>query len=1234
MATDILNILVRERGGKAVESRLTAVGVAGTGAERSVRLLNRSLGILASGAILRGLSGYVDSFTRIQNAIKIAGVETGKTAEATARLLNISNQTRTALEENALLFAKLGQTQAELGVNTEKLFRFTQLVGKGFAVQATNAQGVRGATIQLSQAMGEGIVRAQEFNSLIENNRPLLLAAAEGIEQAAGSVSKLRIIMKAGELTSARFFRGVIDGGQVLDELFARTTPTIGQAFLVLNNNVTAFLGTMDQAVGASATLAQGIIDLGGALDTLIPGFILVGTILIARFIGPAIAGFAAAGVAAVDYQVKVARGTVVTLGSAQAEVQRTAALVAGAEAQIVAANAEGRQLLVKRSVLQGNIALIETELALAATTAAGAASRSVITGQFIKTSVAVKLQRELKRELIVTNTQLTATERALTAAQGAEAASSGVAAGAQAAHAAAIARTGFVARTATAALALFNRTLAFLGGPVGAAIVALGVGMLIFAERAGRADKLLKLLEKTVTDVKQAFEEANGELDVMVKKLKEITLAQAIIDARKLGDEFDKATTTLESRLGALTFRPEIGQELKNEILEIISALQAGEGDFEGIRDKLNEITKTHPGLVQLLSDLQNMNDKAGRLSIGMERANAVINLFSDDAGVAAAALRTLGIAADDAGQSIGNLGDSAAISSDSLRKLIDFIPRLKEQAEISEDLFEANKLRTRALKDLTKEQETHNLSTLDVIGRTQQINAVYREAVAEIDLTAKAQRDLTEDFDDYVSDSRTAGLTGRNRALEAERRKFEELAADIRATTDSTDLLNKANDVHVANLERINKQFDEQEERGNQYRNSLKTMAGFTEDFNRKIEEEIMLLQLSGRELVIQERLLRAIQAARQKDITLTETQIELMREQLELVQDFREVATIVDAARENVEAYGAAWRGATAAMALGEISAERLLATIGNTDIVANLRELDKQLFGAFGEGLEAQIDQFRITEAEKLLIVQEAVEARILTEEAAAKRVTQIHLVTQAAIIEATLAGYKMISVQAETTFSAMADVVEQSLGRQSAAFKVFFVASKAAALATAIVETAVAVTRALAASPPPFNFIMAGLVAAAGGVQIGTIIAQTIQGFLHGGLVGNERKVLESPDGRISGAGTTRSDSILARLSNQEFVVNAKATSQNIDLLQAINEGRRLRQFVNGGSISDRKAGSAIVIPAPSSPSVTREFNITVNTKGGKTREEDRRSGAQIGKALAAALSDAESRAGD
>ena len=56
-------------------------------------------------------------------------------------------------------------------------------------------------------------------------------------------------------------------------------------------------------------------------------------------------------------------------------------------------------------------------------------------------------------------------------------------------------------------------------------------------------------------------------------------------------------------------------------------------------------------------------------------------------------------------------------------------------------------------------------------------------------------------------------------------------------------------------------------------------------------------------------------------------------------------------------------------------------------------------------------------------------------------------------------------------------------------------------------------------------------------------------------------------------GYISGPGSGRSDSIPALLSNGEYVVNAKATSQNRSLLEAINSGTGVQHFANGGIAS-------------------------------------------------------------
>ena len=69
----------------------------------------------------------------------------------------------------------------------------------------------------------------------------------------------------------------------------------------------------------------------------------------------------------------------------------------------------------------------------------------------------------------------------------------------------------------------------------------------------------------------------------------------------------------------------------------------------------------------------------------------------------------------------------------------------------------------------------------------------------------------------------------------------------------------------------------------------------------------------------------------------------------------------------------------------------------------------------------------------------------------------------------------------------------------------------------------------------------------------------------------GGLV-SVGSVTAATGGLISGPGTSTSDSIPARLSDGEFVVNAAATRANVNLLHAINSTGRTPAFAAGGMV--------------------------------------------------------------
>jgi hypothetical protein len=126
------------------------------------------------------------------------------------------------------------------------------------------------------------------------------------------------------------------------------------------------------------------------------------------------------------------------------------------------------------------------------------------------------------------------------------------------------------------------------------------------------------------------------------------------------------------------------------------------------------------------------------------------------------------------------------------------------------------------------------------------------------------------------------------------------------------------------------------------------------------------------------------------------------------------------------------------------------------------------------------------------------------------------------------------------------------------------------AGKALASASAAISTGLAISKALASSAPPLNFIQAALVGVAGIKNIEKINSvqvpkPTLKTYASGGLV--------------IGEGTGTSDSIPAYLSNGESVINARSTAIFKPLLSAINTVGGGKRFASGGVIGDNSLSS-------------------------------------------------------
>ncbi|MDQ0996873.1 tape measure domain-containing protein [Phyllobacterium ifriqiyense] len=187
-------------------------------------------GVFAGASLAKGAVKFSEAATRIDNALKVAGLSGEQLEQVYGKLRDSAVKNAAPFESLVELYGRASLVQKELGVSSEQLISFTDKVALALRVSGKSAQESSGALLQLSQALGSGVVRAEEFNSIVEGAPTILQAASRGIKEAGGSVAQLRKIMLDGGLSSKALFDGFIAGSASLEERVKNVQLTFGQA--------------------------------------------------------------------------------------------------------------------------------------------------------------------------------------------------------------------------------------------------------------------------------------------------------------------------------------------------------------------------------------------------------------------------------------------------------------------------------------------------------------------------------------------------------------------------------------------------------------------------------------------------------------------------------------------------------------------------------------------------------------------------------------------------------------------------------------------------------------------------------------------------------------------------------------------------------------------------------------------------------------------------------------------
>lgn len=231
--------------------------------------LGKAAALLGAGATLASLQRLADTATTIQNSLKVTGLSGADLTKVYDALFASAQKNAMPMETLVQLYSRASTAAKDLGANQDDLLKFTDRVAVSLKVSGQSAEQSAGALLQLGQALGDGTVQAQEYNSLLDGAQPLLRAVAAGMTEAGGSVSKLTALVKDGKVSSEAFFRAFLAGSGQLDAEVASSQETIGQSFQKIGNSLVNIVGEFDQSTGASDRFAGGMDGVAAAIDRI-----------------------------------------------------------------------------------------------------------------------------------------------------------------------------------------------------------------------------------------------------------------------------------------------------------------------------------------------------------------------------------------------------------------------------------------------------------------------------------------------------------------------------------------------------------------------------------------------------------------------------------------------------------------------------------------------------------------------------------------------------------------------------------------------------------------------------------------------------------------------------------------------------------------------------------------------------------------------------------------------------
>lgn len=212
-------------------------------------------GIVSVQALVN-LQKLSEQFTLLESRVKRLSASAADARTNYAALIQISSAGGADLTTTIKLWESLTASLTSLGVTKDQVLSLTDTLQKIGKIGGSSAEEISAALRQFSQSVAGGTLRAEEFNSIIEQMPELGRKIADGLGI---PFNELRQQMLDGKLTIDRVLQAIQDQTAKVNTEFKNVPRSAGDAGNAIVNAMGVAISKIDQATGASVALAKAL---------------------------------------------------------------------------------------------------------------------------------------------------------------------------------------------------------------------------------------------------------------------------------------------------------------------------------------------------------------------------------------------------------------------------------------------------------------------------------------------------------------------------------------------------------------------------------------------------------------------------------------------------------------------------------------------------------------------------------------------------------------------------------------------------------------------------------------------------------------------------------------------------------------------------------------------------------------------------------------------------------------